>query len=131
MAWEGPQVRQSFQAAGDLRTNQYRFIKSNGTKDQVVIAAAITDAIIGVVQNNPNTDQEATVCLEGDTKVVAGAAITVNAVLGTDAQGRAVPVVIGVDETQFALGRALSAAGAAGEIITAHVNCPNAALAAN
>lgn len=131
MAWEGDQDRQSFNAGEDLRAAQFRFVLQNGTGDNIVRAGAITDRPIGVLQNKPNTDQEATVCYNGDTKLVAGAAITRDAVIGTDNQGRAVPIVIGTDETQYVLGRAIMPASAAGVIFTAHVDCPEAALAAN
>ncbi|OGI00465.1 MAG: hypothetical protein A2Y25_12000 [Candidatus Melainabacteria bacterium GWF2_37_15] len=64
----------SFKAAEDLSNYQYHFIiiDSNG---KVALMNAIGDYPIGVLQNAPGADEEATVRILGISKVVANAAI--------------------------------------------------------
>jgi len=67
------------------------------------------------VQNVPKSGQYATVAYAGPSKVVAGAAITYGNLLTCDASGRAIVCVSG----SYVLGRAIEAAGAAGDVISA------------
>lgn len=131
MAWEGPQTRQSYNAGADFRTTgQFRFVVKNGTGDDIEAVNAATDAPIGVLQNNPNTNQEATVAHAGDTKLVAGGVINEGDRIGTDNQGRGVAIVPGTDVTKYLLGTALTPASGADIIFTASVDCPAAGRAA-
>jgi hypothetical protein len=119
-------------AGADLSAAQYTFVKLDATGG-VIQCSAVTDAPIGVLQNNPSSGQEAEVVVAGGTKVKVGAAITAGnlqtTALGTSAAGLAVAKVLGTDTTNFSVGRPLSAAGGANEIITAVINCaaPNRA----
>lgn len=125
MAWEQPGFSTSLVAAADLSTKQFRFVKldSNGN---VVVCAATTDKPVGVLQNNPanvgSTGQEALVMVEGITKMVAGATIAVDDLIGTDANGAAAPYVPGTDTTKYIVGRALEAASS-GETFTMLFSC--------
>lgn len=104
----------SLVAGADLSAKQYRFVKlSSG---QVVACSATTDRPIGVLQNDPTSGQAAIVRLSGWTKVEADAAITVDAVLGTSADGQAAIYVAGTDTTKYGMGFATKAAGAAGDV---------------
>jgi hypothetical protein len=123
------QIVHEFAAGADLSTKQFRFMEWDGT--DVDPCNAITDLSVGVLQNKPDAaGKHAEVLMIGGTKMVAGAAITAGALLGTDDEGRAVPIVAGTDTTQYILGRAMSAASGAGIIISAMVDCTAIARAA-
>jgi hypothetical protein len=69
---------------------QYRFVKVTGAH-AVGLATAATDAIVGVLQNKPqSTGMAATVGISGVTNVVAGGNITAGAKVAPDANGAAV-----------------------------------------
>ena len=71
----------------------------------------------GVLVNYPAGGQPGEVIVgAGKARIEAGAAIVVGDLLASDAQGRAVPSTVYAGEV--ILGRALEAAGAAGEEIT-------------
>lgn len=115
----------SYTAGADLSALQYTFVKLNAS-GQVVAVAAATDIAIGVLQNIPKSGQLASVVVVGGTKVVASAAITLPAIIGTTASGQAVKLVPGTDITKFVLGQAegpQGVAGAANDLITIFVNC--------
>lgn len=65
----------SFKAAEDLRNYQYHFVKigANNTVRLLDTNAELPD---GVLQNAPNTGEEATVRILGISKVVANAGLT-------------------------------------------------------
>ena len=129
MAVAGQALTMSLEAAGDLSAVQFKFMKfSSG---QVTTATAVTDACCGVLQNAPAAaGRAAELVVVGETKLVAGAAITAGALLTTDTSGRGVTATPGTDTTKYILGRALEDAGAAGDIIRCAVNCINPARAA-
>lgn len=113
----------SLAAGADLSAKQYTFVKMSGTG--VISAAAATDVVIGVLQNAPTSGKTAEVALYGVTKLKASAAISAGALVGTTSTGTAVAVVAGTDTTKYVLGQAITAAGAANDIITVAVNCIN------
>lgn len=116
------QVVREFEAGANLSTKQFRFMEWDGSN--VDPTNAITDISVGVLQNKPDAaGKHAEVLMLGGTKLVAGAAISAGAILGTDDEGRAVPIVAGTDTTQYVFGVAMSAATGAGIIISAVVNC--------
>lgn len=100
-------------AGADLTTHLFKCVKSNGTANQVVVAAAAGDEILGVIQNAPNTGQPAAVCIAGSSFAIAGAAITTGALLTSDATGRVVTAAAG----NSLIGHALEAASAANQRI--------------
>jgi Kef-type K+ transport system membrane component KefB len=113
----------SIAAGADLSAKQYTFVKLSGTG--VISAAAATDVVIGVLQNAPTSGKTAEVAITGVTKLKASAAISAGALVGTTSTGLAVAVVAGTDTTKYVLGQAITAAGAANDIITVAVNCVN------
>lgn len=115
MATQNPsQMLPGFRAAGDLSTHQYKFMKNTANAFEATVCAAITDKPLGVLQNDPSTaGEDAAICCGGTTKVLAAAAIALNASVAPAVDGRAQTAV----STQFPQGRALQAAAAAGEII--------------
>jgi len=117
----------SIAAGADLSAKQYTFVKLSGSG--VISAAAATDICVGVLQNAPKSGQTAEVAIDGVTKLKASAAITVGALVGTTSTGLAVALTAGTDTTKYVFGQAITAAGAANDIITVAVSCksPNRA----
>lgn len=130
MAYElsDSQVVLSIPAGADLSAKQNTFVKLSGTT--VISAAAATDLPIGVLVNDPASGETAAVAVSGIVKLKASAAISVGALVGTTSTGLGVSLTAGTDTTKYILGRAITAAGAAGDIITVAVNCANIARAA-
>jgi hypothetical protein len=119
----GPEpVKWNFTAGADLSALQWTFVKLSADNTVVAVAAA-TDIPVGVLQNKPASGATAEVLVTGIGKVLASAAISAGAVIGTTSTGRAVAVVAGTDTTKYALGQVLAASGANGDILTAAVNC--------
>lgn len=103
----------SFPAAGDLSSSQYCFGAIN-TSGQIAVNGDGAKAD-GVIYNDPAAaGRETQLAVGGRVKVRAGAAIAIGDDVGSDASGRAVPVVSG----DFSLGTALEAASAADDVIS-------------
>lgn len=103
----------SVEAGQDLSANQYRFmaVAADGQIDPVGSSGAAAD---GVLQDTPAAaGRPANLAIGGVSRVVAGAAVTRGGLVQSDNVGRA----INKTTTGTALGRALAAAGAAGDII--------------
>lgn len=126
MAYEiaGYAVKITLPAGADLSTKQYYFVKVN-TSGQAVLCAAATDRPIGVLQNTPESGEEASVLVVGGTKVVASASLDEGVLIGTTSTGKAGAKVPGTDTTNYAVGTVILAAGADNEILTAVINCAN------
>lgn len=124
MAYEASQpLKITLEAAADLSAQQYRFVTldANG---RAAVTTATTDKVIGVLQNKPSAlGQTAEIVVIGVTKMSADAAIAIADGLATSVDGQAA-----VDNTGTARGYALTAAGAAGVVFTAIVNCVNPGL---
>ena len=110
------QAKFSVNAGADLSSLQYTFVKMSGTT--VIPVAAATDVPVGVVVNKAANGKTAEVVVFGIVKLVASAAITAGAKIGTTSAGLAVTLVSGTDTTKFICGMALTAATAANDIIT-------------
>jgi hypothetical protein len=120
-------------AGADLSaTGQFRGVKVNSS-GRAILAAAAGEFVIGVLQNNPGNGQAGTVRVAGATKMIAGAAVTAGAVVGVDSTGRVIAATGARTNTSdggaavdpllgtFAIGVALEAAGAAGDVIAVHL----------
>jgi len=131
MAYEiaGYAVRITLPAGADLSTKQYYFVKVNSS-GQAVLCSAATDRPIGVLQNTPESGEEASVLVVGGTKVVASASLDEGTLIGTTSAGKAGAKVPGTDTTNYAVGTVIFAAGADLELLTAVVNCAAPARAA-
>lgn len=121
----------SFEAAGDLSSSQYKLVKLDGD-GKVVIVAATSDVPVGVLQNAPASGGTASVLVCGVSKVSADAAIDEGKLLkpSSDGQVAAATPDLSIVETGSAtstgvhtIGVAYTAAGGAGELITAGINC--------
>ena len=81
-----------FSASGDLNSYQYCFVKCASTSMRVDVATGACNPVaIGVLQNDPMSEQEAAVRVAGITKVYcdAGAAITYGQLLSSASNGKA------------------------------------------
>lgn len=88
MAYENPILTKGTLAAADLRTLIHTAVKldTNGKTAAVSVAG---EAVYGVLQNKPNTDQECSVMVSGITRMIASEAIPRLSKIGVTAAGRA------------------------------------------
>lgn len=88
MAYENILERISLEAAADLSSSQYFFVKvdSNG---KAALAGA-NDQAVGILQNKPASGETAEIAVFGVSKLVASAEITQGARLSATAAGKAV-----------------------------------------
>lgn len=110
----GPVISR-FKAAADYSAKQY-FIMKQSDEDEVTIASAATDLLIGTLTNKPKAGENAAIFGRfggGTGKVVLGGTVTRGAFLTADSAGKAVATTTVGQEV---LGRALNA-GDAGDII--------------
>ena len=122
-SFELPGFKFSLEAGADLSvTGQFRFVKQDAN-GLAVLAAAVTDKVVGVLQNDPRLGEEAEIMVTGITKLSADSAVAIGDELGTSADGQGDTIVSGVDTTVFKVGQALQAAGAAGVIFAALIDC--------
>lgn len=103
----------SFKSTNDLSTKQYYIVKVDTSNAQsVVLAAAGTDPIVGVLQNKPAAGKMANVQILGTAKVIAGGSVTRGDLVTSDSNGKAVTTTTNKD---VILGRALDTA-ASGDV---------------
>lgn len=107
-------------ANADLRLFQYKFLRATGAGTVSVASEANGGAndLIGVLQNKPNSGQAATIAVTGETKVVAGGALTVNTWITTNGSGRAAAATSGDN----VIGLVLETAGADGDVVRALIH---------
>lgn len=100
--------------ATSLATKQFYLVKQH-TDGTMILAAAATDKIVGVLNNKPAIGAAARVQLNGTAKVVAGGTISVGAWVTADSAGKAVATTTAGD---VVIGKFLgTAAAASGDII--------------
>lgn len=124
MANFGQQMTRTVTAARDMRVNfQYTVQRQAGAGTCDIAshsAASHTLGPVGILQTKPDSGHAATIAYAGISKVVIGAAVTANAVLATNASGRAIDATSGF----VIIGRALEAGGADGDIIQCLLQAP-------
>lgn len=125
MAYTGPQICiPGLTASADLSAKQYYYVKMSGEKT-VTVCAGATDKPVGVLQNTPESGEEATVCAIGVTKISGDADLNYGDLIGTSADGQADAKTPGTDTTEYITGQVILGNGAAGGLITAIINCAN------
>lgn len=125
MAFEGPQIKAvGVTASADLSSHQYKFVKLSGEKT-VTVCAAATDLPFGVLQNAPESGEEAEVTVFGQTKIIGTADLNYGDRIGTSSGGHAVAKSAGT--TDYIVGEVINGNGGAGGYVTAFVNCAGAA----
>ena len=124
MAYESPLVTiGTFTAAADLSSKQYHFVVL-ASATTVNVCSAITDLPIGILQNNPESGEQAVVQIFGISKVVADGTIAAARWIGTSADSQAAGITPGSDTTVYVMGQAIQAASA-GETFTMFLNPSN------
>ena len=118
------QTLEAFTAGADLSAVQHHFMKLSAA-DTVTLAGSLGDLnVAGVLVNNPQSGEAATVCMNGMVPVVCGSSIAVNALITVSASGRAITSAPASGTSQMVVGRVLEASGADGDIVTAWVHQP-------
>lgn len=116
-ATQGEQTRVNVKAAADLSNFQHHVVQTAGER-LVNLGASATNAAsaapLGFLQTKPQSGNACAVSVMGETKAVAGAAVGLNRMVTTNASGR----VIVANSGDWAVGRALQAAAADGDVIT-------------
>lgn len=123
-ATEFPLFTPTYEAATDLSSKQYYFVKESAA-GKVTVCTLATDVPIGVLQNAPTAGQTARVMTLGVSKVSSDAALTLGQLIGTSGDGQADAKTPGTDTTEYVCGRVTRASGAAGGIAMALINCLN------
>jgi hypothetical protein len=124
-AYEIPGFSHTLPAGTDFRTGagQHRFVTRNASGQAVAPAGATSNAI-GVRDSKANVGEAVTVRSSGIVLVEASAAIAVGANVSSTSDGRAVTSVA----TNVILGQAVTAAGAAGALISVQLQTGNPIL---
>lgn len=93
-------------AGEDLSSSQF-FIMQLSATGALEIGEGATDLIVGVLQNTPESGQNATYRFLGTSKVKAGGSISIGDWVTSDANGKAVATTT---DGNIVIGRALEAA---------------------
>ena len=97
--------------------NPYRIVKFGASDDNVLQAAAATDALIGVVEGvSPATGERCAVVTHGIAEVKLGGTVVRGGFITSDASGQGVAAAPGAAVNNSVVGRAL-ASGVAGDVI--------------
>ena len=130
MATELPLFEWSFNATATMATSQFRAVKQDtANPGNTVIAAAVTDRCIGIIQNNPAAGRTGNVLTMGVSKFIASGVIHVGDALGVTATGAFAAITPGVNTTIYLVGQSLSEC-ADGDTGTGIFNFPSAGRAA-
>lgn len=101
---------------------QFVIVKPSTTAGECKIAAAATDSIIGVVQNNPGAGEAAEIAVSGVCKVLAEASVAAGDHVTSSTTGRAKTTTT---SNNHVLGVAQEASSAAGDVIKVNVSLGN------
>ncbi len=125
MAWEKPISGGTFSlpASGDLSGKQFYFVKLAATPTACVVCSSSLDVPIGVLQNKPTSGHTADIMAIGITKLIVAATPSLDAEIGTDANGKAIAYTPGTNTVNYIVGRLLEAGAAADDLVTAMINC--------
>lgn len=111
----------TYEVQSGMATQQYHIVALRAANVINIASEKVHSSMLGVLQTKPaNPGNFGTVGIFGKSKVVAGAAITAGVFLTCNGSGRAVAVGSG----DMAFGKALVAAGADGQFITANIFHP-------
>lgn len=114
----GPQLMvPGFSASSNysaLSATRYIFVQATGARTAMQCINPTSTAMLGVMQNNPDVGEAMVIAYAGPSKVVAGGALTANALITSNSSGRAAAVTSG----DMVAGRVLEASGADGDVIS-------------
>ncbi len=109
-------------ASGTLATSQYKIVKFASTAGQVIVGAAATDNLIGVLMNDPTSGQPADIAVLGIAKVQAEASQSAGDWVTTSTTGRA---KVTSSANNDVLGKLLEASTDAGDIVAILLTGPS------
>ncbi len=105
-------------AAGDLSAAAGLIMQKNTTADQVALATAKTQVLVGILQNKPAASgRAATVQVAGIAKVISGAAVTVGDLVTTDGNGKAITFSPTAATVEWVIGIAMTSSAGINEVI--------------
>ena len=84
MAVSLPVTNISFIAEEDLSSYQYRFVALSTTQDYVKAIDTTAEEVIGILQNEPEAGETASVMIKGISKVVASESLNVNTIVDSE-----------------------------------------------
>lgn len=108
------------EAGGNLSAKQYHIVRASAAGKCDLGSVQTDTALMGVLQNDPQSGEFAAVADFGTSKIVAGGAVTNNALISCNSAGRALDAASG----NMVIGRALEAATTDGEIVKARIFSP-------
>lgn len=110
----------SYSSGGIPQYTMVTLDTGTGNVSDVILATSTTVLPIGVSQSGPATGpgQSLQVRTDGITKMIAGAAVSVDASLMIDSSGRAVTATAAGATNIYVIGKALTAATALGDTIS-------------
>jgi len=100
-------------ASGDLSAVQWQPVKAASTAGAVVACSAATDAVLGILVNDPTDGQPAEIVCLGNTKAKFAASVTYGAKLNPNSTGY---LEVSDAANEQIVGIALEASSSAGEI---------------
>ncbi|HNX09606.1 MAG TPA: DUF2190 family protein, partial [Methanothrix sp.] len=101
MVMEIPGVLAPFEAAANLSARQYYVVKISAS--QKVSLCGDGEAGTGILQNDPDLGQEASVMISGISPAVYGGSVAANDNLASDASGRLVVAAAGKNVIAIAI----------------------------
>jgi len=113
-------LERSFIAENDLSDSRYTLLTVGTNENEVAQATAVTDKLLGVLQNKPKAGEAALVRFGGTTKLVAGGTISKGDYITTDGSGQAATPA-GASGENHVIGVALESASGSGEIIEVQI----------
>lgn len=122
MSFYNEQRNIAMDAAVDLSASQYTVVKLSAANKINVASLNTSRTYLGILQTDPTSGQRATVCVNGVSKAVAGAAVTVGDIITHDSSGHVITKPS--SGTYVCFGMALEAAGAANDVIAILVRDP-------
>ncbi len=112
---------ESFIAGADLSDYQYHGMKMSANRTCTIFAAE-TDVPVGVLQNTPESGEEAEVLVIGRSPVVLGGTVAAGNPIYFDGSGHAIASVAGTDTTKYVAG-ICTIGGDATHVGEALINC--------
>jgi len=117
MSYDNRILTVTFPAAASLVGKRFYNVKMNSS-GEIALVSAITDVVLGILQNEPDGQgKEASVALEGISKIVLGATLASGVQCGSGAAGKAAADA----STNYTIGTILEG-GVSGDIGSVHMN---------
>ncbi len=101
-------------AYNTLGATKYIVVQATGARTAMQCINPTSTAVLGVMQNNPKLGEAMSIAYMGPSKIVAGGAVAANAIITSNASGRATAATSG----DIAIGRCLEAATTDGDVVS-------------